>query len=39
VLFNPFTNEVLTEPEAYTPDEDAYAKFLERGLQVFKNTN
>ncbi|MEW4922753.1 cytochrome c biogenesis protein CcdA [Algibacter sp. 2305UL17-15] len=35
VLFNPKNNEVLTEPEVYTPDEEKYAKFLERGLEAY----
>ncbi|GAB1857261.1 thioredoxin family protein [Flavobacteriaceae bacterium MHTCC 0001] len=36
VLFNPNTNEVLNEPVGYTPDEDAYANFLQKGLDNFK---
>ncbi|WP_282123509.1 protein-disulfide reductase DsbD family protein [Algibacter mikhailovii] len=35
VLFDANSNEVLTEPVGYTPDEDEYAAFLEKGLQAF----
>ncbi|WP_136480941.1 protein-disulfide reductase DsbD family protein [Cognatitamlana onchidii] len=36
VLFNAKNNEVLTEPVGYTPDEDEYATFLQKGLDAYK---
>jgi len=35
VLLNSEGNQVLNQPLGYTPDEAEYAKFLERGLEVF----
>ncbi|WP_298535619.1 thioredoxin family protein [uncultured Algibacter sp.] len=35
VLYDANSNEVLTKPVGYTPDEDEYAAFLEKGLQAF----
>lgn len=37
VLLNSEGNQVLNEPVGYTPDEDDYAEFLERGLKVFNS--
>ncbi len=39
VLFNPNNNEVLNEPVGYTPDEDEYAQFLQKGLDAFNKQN
>ncbi|MCL6294001.1 protein-disulfide reductase DsbD family protein [Jejuia spongiicola] len=39
VLFNPNNNEVLNEPVGYTPDEDEYAQFLQKGLDSFNKQN
>ncbi|MDY0779970.1 protein-disulfide reductase DsbD family protein [Tenacibaculum sp. IB213877] len=37
VLLNSNATKILNEPVGYTPNEDEYVKFLECGLQVFKN--
>ncbi|TJY37830.1 protein-disulfide reductase DsbD family protein [Pontimicrobium aquaticum] len=39
VLLNPDGTKILNQPVAYTPNEDEYARFLECGLNVFKNSN
>ncbi len=35
VLYNPNTSKVLNKPVGYTPDEDEYANFLQKGLEVY----
>ncbi|MGA1227260.1 MAG: protein-disulfide reductase DsbD family protein [Tamlana sp.] len=37
VLLNADGTKILNQPVGYTPDEEAYAKFLECGLGVFKS--
>ena len=39
VLLNSNGTRVLNQPVGYTPNEDEYAKFLECGIEVFKNSN
>ncbi len=37
VLLNSDGTKILNQAVGYTPDEDTYAKFLECGLEIFKN--
>ncbi|KGL58840.1 protein-disulfide reductase DsbD family protein [Polaribacter sp. Hel1_85] len=39
VLLNSDGTKILNQAVGYTPDENDYAKFLECGLEVFKNNN
>ncbi|WP_347924169.1 cytochrome c biogenesis protein CcdA [Pontimicrobium sp. SW4] len=39
VLLNPDGTKILNQPVGYTPNEEEYAKFLECGLSVFKESN
>ena len=36
VLMDPFTEEILIEPQGYTPDVNEYYNFLKEGIQRFK---
>ncbi len=38
VLLNSDGKEILNQPVEYTPDEDAYAKFLQCGLDIFEQS-
>jgi thiol:disulfide interchange protein DsbD len=36
VLLDPFTEKVLVPPVGYTPDAEAYTRFLKQGIETFK---